>query len=399
MKVLVINCGSSSLKYQLLDMTDESVICKGLCERIGIKDSFIRHSANDKEWKLDINFNNHSEAILKVYEMMSTGKSAVIKDKNEISVIGHRVAHGGEKFKDPVLITNEVKDTILNLSSLAPLHNPAHVEGINAIKEIFGDIKNVAVFDTAFHANMPAKAYMYAIPYKYYENNKIRKYGFHGTSHKYVSNAVSEYLGKDVKELKIISCHLGNGASLAAIKNGVSVDTSMGLTPLAGFMMGTRCGDLDPSVAAYISKIANVTGDQISDYLTKKSGFLGVSGISSDFRDVEKAANLGNERAKLTLEIYYYQIQKFIASYIVAMGGVDVLLFTAGIGENSATVRAGVTNGLECFNIEIDQEKNKLSGQPVIDISKEGSKVKTFIVLTNEEVMIARDAVMVISNL
>ncbi len=398
MKVLVINCGSSSLKYQLLDMTDESVICKGNCERIGINDSFITHKANGGEWKIDMDFKNHSEAIAKVYEMMTEGEGAVIKDKSEISAIGHRVAHGGENFKEPTLITDEVTKAILDLSVLAPLHNPAHVQGINAIKKIFGDIPNVAVFDTAFHANMPAKAYMYAVPYKYYENNGIRKYGFHGTSHKYVSNAASEYLNKDIKDLKIISCHLGNGASLAAVKGGVSIDTSMGLTPLAGFMMGTRCGDLDPSVATYIGELEGLNGTAVSDYLTKSSGFLGVSGISSDCRDIEIAAEKGDERAKLTLSMYYYQIQKFIVSYIVAMGGVDILIFTAGIGENSSVVREGVTNGLEWFGIEIDKEQNKKRGEAVIDITKEGAKVKTLIIQTNEEVMIARDSVMVVNK-
>ncbi len=399
MKILVINCGSSSLKYQLLDMNDESVICKGVCERIAIGGSFITHKAKGGEWEVKVDFANHTEAIAKVFEMMSTGEGAVIKDKSEISAVGHRVVHGGEKFQQPTLITDEVTNTIEELSALAPAHNPAAVQGIKSVKEIFGaDMPNVAVFDTAFHATMPSKAYMYAVPYEFYEKHSVRRYGFHGTSHKFVSKAAADYIGKDISELKIISCHLGNGASLAAVDCGKVVDTSMGLTPLGGFMMGSRSGDLDPSVAALISEVTGMKGNEITDYLTKKGGFIGVSGISSDCRDIEDAAAEGNERAQLALDMYYYQIKKFIGSYAAAMGGVDCILFTAGIGENSGSVRAGVLEGLEFLGVKVNAEENKKRGQAVIDITGEGSTVKSLVVQTNEEIMIARDTVSVISK-
>ncbi len=399
MKILVINCGSSSLKYQLLDMDDESVICKGVCERIAIGGSFITHKAKGGEWKVEVDFANHTEAIAKVFEMMSTGEGAVIKDKSEISAVGHRVVHGGEKFQQPTLITDEVTNTIEELSALAPAHNPAAVQGIKSVKEIFGaDMPNVAVFDTAFHATMPSKAYMYAVPYEFYEKHSVRRYGFHGTSHKFVSKAAADFMGKDLSEVKIISCHLGNGASLAAVDCGKVVDTSMGLTPLGGFMMGSRSGDLDPSVAALISEVTGMKGNEITDYLTKQGGFIGISGISSDCRDIEDAAAQGNERAQLALDMYYYQIKKFIGSYAAAMGGVDCILFTAGIGENSPEVRAGVLEGLEFLGVKVNAEENKKRGQAVIDITGEGATVKSLIVQTNEEIMIARDTVSVITK-
>ncbi len=398
MKVLVINCGSSSLKYQLLDMSDESVICKGNCERIGIDGSFITHKANGGEWEEKIDFPSHTQAFAKVVEMMTTGEGAVIKDKSEIDAIGHRIVQGGEKFQQPCLVTDEIINTIDELSVLAPAHNPAHVQGLKGAKEIFGEDKpNVAVFDTAFHATMPQKAYMFAVPYKFYEDHAVRRYGFHGTSHKFVSKTAAEYLGKKPEELKIITCHLGNGASLAAIDGGKVVDTSMGLTPLGGFMMGSRSGDLDPSVPAYISSLTGITGNDLTNYLTKEGGFLGISGISSDCRDIEDAAET-NDRARLALDMYFYQLQKFIGSYTAAMGGLDCLVFTAGIGENSPTVRAGVCDGLSYFGVEIDKEENKKRGQAVIDITKAGAKVKTLIVQTNEELMIARDTVEVVSK-
>ncbi len=399
MKILVINCGSSSLKYQLIDMTDESVICKGVCERIAIGGSFITHKAKGGEWKVEVDFANHTEAIAKVFEMMSTGEGAVIKDKSEITAVGHRVVHGGEKFQQPTLITDEVVKTIADLSALAPAHNPAAVQGIKSVQEIFGtDMPNVAVFDTAFHATMPAKAYMYAVPYEFYEKHSVRRYGFHGTSHKFVTKAAADYIGKDISELKIISCHLGNGASLAAVDCGKVVDTSMGLTPLGGFMMGSRSGDLDPSVAALISEVTGIKGNEITDYLTKKGGFVGVSGISSDCRDIEDAAAQGNQRAQLALDMYYYQIKKFIGSYAAAMGGVDCILFTAGIGENSGEIRAGVLEGLEFLGVKVNKEENKKRGAAVIDITGEGSTVKSLVVQTNEEIMIARDTVSVVSK-
>ncbi len=398
MKVLVINCGSSSLKYQLIDMSDESVICKGNCERIGIDGSFITHKANGGEWKVETSFPTHVEAFTKVVEMMTEGEGAVIKDKSEISAIGHRIVQGAEKFSEPCLVTDEVIQAIDDLSALAPAHNKAHAMGLRSAKAVFGEeVPNVVVFDTAFHATMPPKAYMYAVPYEFYEKYAIRRYGFHGTSHKYVSKVAADYLGKKPEELKIITCHLGNGASLAAVDGGKVVDTSMGLTPLGGFMMGSRSGDLDPSVVGYISEITGIKGNELTDYLTKKAGFLGVSGISSDCRDIEVAAKEGNERAKLVLDMYFYQLQKFIGSYVAAMGGLDCVVFTAGIGENSPTVREGVCAGLGYFGIEIDKEANKKRGD-IVDITAEGAKVKTLVIRTNEELMIARDTVAVVSK-
>ncbi|MEG1863006.1 MAG: acetate kinase [Oscillospiraceae bacterium] len=399
MKVLVINCGSSSLKYQLLDMSDESVICKGNCERIGIDGSFITHKANGGEWMVETPFPSHTEAFAKVVEMMTTGEGAVIKDKSEIDAIGHRIVQGAEKFKEPCLVNDDVIKAIEDLAILAPAHNKAHGQGLRSAKAVFGDkVPNVVVFDTAFHATMPPKAYMYAVPYEFYEKYAVRRYGFHGTSHKYVSQVAAEYLGKKPEELKTITCHLGNGASLAAVDGGKVVDTSMGLTPLGGFMMGSRSGDLDPSVVGYISDITGIKGNDLTDYLTKKAGFLGVSGISSDCRDIEVAAAEGNERAKLVLDMYFYQVQKFIGGYTAAMNGLDCLVFTAGIGENSPTVREGVCAGLEYFGVKIDTEANKKRGAAVIDITAPGAKVKTLIIQTNEELMIARDTLAAIQK-
>ncbi|MBP1550657.1 MAG: acetate kinase [Oscillospiraceae bacterium] len=392
MKILVINCGSSSLKYQLINMADESVICKGNCERIGIDGSFITHKANGGEWKVETNFPTHKEAFAKVVEMMTEGEGKVIESKSEISAIGHRIVQGAEKFSEPCLVNDDVIQTIDDLSVLAPAHNKAHAIGLRSAKEVFGaDVPNVVVFDTAFHATMPPKAYMYAVPYEFYEKHAIRRYGFHGTSHKFVSRTAAEYLGKKPEELKMITLHLGNGASLAAVDGGKVVDTSMGLTPLGGFMMGSRSGDLDPSVVGYISELTGIKGNDLTDYLTKKAGFLGVSGISSDCRDIEVAAAEGDEKAKLVLDMYFYQLQKFVGSYTAAMNGLDVMVFTAGIGENSASVREGVCEGLGYFGVEIDKEKNKLRGLDVNDITGPNSKVKVLVVATNEELMIARD--------
>ncbi len=399
MKILVINCGSSSLKYQLIDMDDESVICKGNCERIGIDGSFITHKANGGEWMVEEDFPTHAEAFAKVVEMMTTGEGAVIKDKSEIGAIGHRIVQGAEKFSEPCLVDDDVIQAIDDLSVLAPAHNKAHAIGLRSARDVFGkDVPNVVVFDTAFHATMPPKAYMYAVPYEFYEKYAIRRYGFHGTSHKYVSRTAAEYLGKKPEELKMITCHLGNGASLAAVDGGKVIDTSMGLTPLGGFMMGSRSGDLDPSVVGYISEITGIKGNALTDYFTKNGGFLGVSGISSDCRDIERAAKEGNERAQLVLDMYFYQLQKFIGSYVAAMGGLDCIVFTAGIGENSPSVREGVCAGLGYFGVSIDKEANKKHGEPVIDISGPDSKVKVLVIQTNEELMIARDTLAVISK-
>ena len=392
MKILVINCGSSSLKYQLINMEDESVICKGICERIGIEGSFIKHEANGGKWTVEVPFPTHTEAFAKVVEMMTTGEGKVIDDVKEVSAIGHRVAHGAESFKESTLVDDEVIAEIGRLGAIAPLHNPAHVLGLNSAKAVFGaDVPNVVVFDTVFHATMPRKAYMYAVPYEWYEEHKVRRYGFHGTSHKFVSLAAAEFLGKKPEELKIVTCHLGNGSSIAAVDGGKVVDTSMGFSPLAGLLMGTRSGDIDPSVAAFIAEKTGMNGSELSVYLNKKGGFLGVSGVSSDCRDLEIAAEEGNDRAALTLEMLVYQIQKFIGSYTAAMNGLDCIVFTGGIGENSASTRAKVCEGLGWFGVEIDAEQNAKRGLAVNDITAANSKVKVLVVQTNEELMIARD--------
>lgn len=392
MKILVINCGSSSLKYQLINMEDESVICKGICERIGIEGSFIKHEANDGKWTVEVPFPTHTEAFAKVVEMMTTGEGKVINDVKEVSAIGHRVAHGAESFKESTLVDDEVIAEIGRLGAIAPLHNPAHVLGLNSAKSVFGaDVPNVVVFDTVFHATMPRKAYMYAVPYEWYEEHKVRRYGFHGTSHKFVSLAAAEFLGKKPEELKIVTCHLGNGSSIAAVDGGKVVDTSMGFSPLAGLLMGTRSGDVDPSVAAFIAEKTGMNGSELSVYLNKKGGFLGVSGVSSDCRDLEIAAEEGNDRAALTLEMLVYQIQKFIGSYTAAMNGLDCIVFTGGIGENSASTRAKVCEGLGWFGVEIDAEQNAKRGLAVNDITGANGKVKVLVVQTNEELMIARD--------
>ena len=392
MKILVINCGSSSLKYQLINMEDESVICKGICERIGIEGSFIKHEANGGKWTVEVPFPTHTEAFAKVVEMMTTGEGKVINDVKEVSAIGHRVAHGAESFKESTLVDDEVIAEIGRLGAIAPLHNPAHVLGLNSAKAVFGtDVPNVVVFDTVFHATMPRKAYMYAVPYEWYEDHKVRRYGFHGTSHKFVSLAAAEFLGKKPEELKIVTCHLGNGSSIAAVDGGKVVDTSMGFSPLAGLLMGTRSGDIDPSVAAFIAEKTGMNGAELSVYLNKKGGFLGVSGVSSDCRDLEIAAEEGNDRAALTLEMLVYQIQKFIGSYTAAMNGLDCIVFTGGIGENSASTRAKVCEGLGWFGVEIDAEQNAKRGLAVNDITGANGKVKVLVVQTNEELMIARD--------
>jgi len=373
-------------------MEDESVICKGICERIGIEGSFIKHEANDGKWTVEVPFPTHTEAFAKVVEMMTTGEGKVIDDVKEVSAIGHRVAHGAESFKESTLVDDEVIAEIGRLGAIAPLHNPAHVLGLNSAKAVFGaDVPNVVVFDTVFHATMPRKAYMYAVPYEWYEEHKVRRYGFHGTSHKFVSLAAAEFLGKKPEELKIVTCHLGNGSSIAAVDGGKVVDTSMGFSPLAGLLMGTRAGDVDPSVVTFIAEKTGMTGPEMSQYLNKKGGFLGVSGVSSDCRDLEIAAGEGNDRAALALEMLVYQIQKFIGSYTAAMNGLDCIVFTGGIGENSASTRAKVCEGLGWFGVEIDAEANAKRGLAVNDITAANGKVKVLVVQTNEELMIARD--------
>ena len=349
MKILVINCGSSSLKYQLIDMDGEKVLCKGLCERIGMESSMITHEANGHKATTPAIFPTHTEAFAEVVKKMTTGEGKCINDVSEIDAIGHRVVHGGEKFKASCLITDDVINTIRELSPLAPLHNPAGILGIEAARKVFGNVPMVAVFDTAFHSTMPPKAYMYAIPYEYYEKYGVRRYGFHGTSHKYVAHKAAEYLEEPIERLKLITCHLGNGSSIAAVDQGKVVDTSMGMTPLAGLMMGTRCGDLDPSVVNYLKYTLNITGHELDEILNKKSGLLGISGVSSDKRDVEEAALHGNKRAQLASDMLNYQIKKIVGSYIAAMGGVDVITFTArlfGVSAGSAARKLEVDFGI-----------------------------------------------------
>ena len=391
MKVLVINCGSSSLKYQLIDMDGEKVLCKGLCERIGMEGSCITHKVGGGKWEVTTPFPTHTEAFEKVVEMMTAGEAKVIDDVSEIGAIGHRGVHGGEKFRESALVTEELIAAYEALSSLAPLHNPAGVLGMRAAQKVFGDLPNVMVFDTSFHSTMPPKAYMYGVPYEYYEKYGVRRYGFHGTSHRYVSLAAAEYLGKKPEELKIVTCHLGNGSSITAVDGGKVVDTSMGMTPLAGLLMGTRAGDMDPSIPGYLMQRTGKSADEIDTILNKRSGLAGVSGVSSDKRDLEAAANEGNERAILANEMLNYEIKKYIGSYAAAMGGVDCVVFTGGIGENDAYLRAEVCKDMEFLGISVDAERNKMRGLDINDISAEGARVKVLVIATDEEMMIARD--------
>jgi len=393
MKILVLNSGSSSLKYQLFDMKDESVLCKGLVDRIGLDGSYIKHNTNGNEVVKEYKIENHSSAIRLVLNFLLDKDLGVIQSVDEIDAIGHRVVHGGEYFSDSVIVNQEVKSAIKACFDLAPLHNPANIMGIEACEKEMPNKPNIAVFDTAFHHTMPKHAFLYALPYEIYEKYRVRKYGFHGTSHKYVSIKASEYLGKDLKELKLITCHLGNGASICAVKYGKSVDTSMGFTPLAGLAMGTRSGTIDPAVISFLMEKEKMDIKQINDFLNKKSGVLGISGVSSDFRDLEKAANEGNERAQLAIDIFCYRVRKYIGEYAAVMGGVDAVIFTAGIGENNALVRHKSIVDLEYMGIEYDQEKNfNIERGKICEINKQTSKVKVLVVPTNEELMIAREA-------
>ena len=390
MNVLVINCGSSSLKYQLINMQDESVLCKGLCERIGIDGSRIIHKANGGEWTQEVDFPTHTEAFMKVVEMMTQGEGAVVKDKSEISAIGHRVVQGAEFFTKSEIVTDAIIDKIEEIAPLAPVHNMAHVQGLRSAKAVFGEnVPNVVVFDTTFHQTMPPKAYIYGVPYEMYEKYSIRRYGAHGTSHRYVSLAAAKYLSRN--DLKMVTCHLGNGSSITAVENGKCIDTSMGLTPLAGVLMGTRCGDVDPSVVTYMEQKLGINGQEMADYLNKNSGLLGISGVSSDKRDVESAAQNGNKRAQLAEDMLNYQIKKYIGAYSAAMGGLDCIVFTGGIGENDCALREAVCDNMEYLGVALDPEKNKVRGLDINDISAENSRVKILVVCTNEELMIARD--------
>ncbi len=393
MNVLVINAGSSSLKYQLLNPATGELLAKGLCERIGIDGKFTYKPQVEGKEKLDavdVAMPTHAEAIAAVLDALVDPKNGVIASMKEIDAVGHRVVHGGEKFASSVVITDEVMAAIEECNPLAPLHNPANIIGIKACQEKMPGVPMVAVFDTAFHQTMPAKAYTYAIPYEYYENDKMRRYGFHGTSHRYVSQRCAEMLGKPIEELKIVSCHLGNGSSITAIDGGKSVDTSMGLTPLAGLPMGTRSGDMDAGIMEFIMKKYNMSMADMMTTLNKKSGVLGISGVSSDFRDLDNAAAEGNQRAALAVEVFEYGVRKMIAEYAAAMGGVDAVVFTAGVGENSADMRLHFVDGLQFMGIEIDPEKNNIRGEERI-VSPDGAKVKVLVIPTNEELMIAKD--------
>ncbi len=393
MNVLVINCGSSSLKYQFINSDSEEVLAKGLCERIGIDGSQITYQPKGGDKEVTVTpMPDHTVAVQLVIDALTNDKTGVVKSLSDIDAVGHRIVHGGEKFATSVIINDEVVKAIEECNDLAPLHNPANLIGINACKKLMPNVPMVAVFDTAFHQTMPPKAFLYGIPYEYYEKYKVRRYGFHGTSHDYVSTEAAKFLGKDRKDLKIIVCHLGNGASISAVKNGKSVDTSMGLTPLDGLIMGTRSGSIDPAIVTFLAGKLNTDADEVLNILNKKSGVYGLSKVSSDFRDLEKAYNEGNELAKTTLETFSYHVAKYIGAYAAAMNGVDIIAYTAGVGENTSIVRAMVGEYLGYLGTDIDPEKNKMRGETVV-LSSPGSKVVTMIVPTNEELAICRETV------
>ncbi|PLT27833.1 acetate kinase [Peribacillus deserti] len=387
-KIMAINAGSSSLKFQLFEMPSEDVVTKGLVERIGLNDAIFTISVNGEKITETTDIPNHEVAVKILLDKLI--KHEIIKSYDEITGVGHRVVHGGEAFNDSVLINDEVLDKILELSDLAPLHNPANLTGIKAFQQILPNIPAIAVFDTAFHQTMPESSFLYSLPYEYYEKYGIRKYGFHGTSHKYVSERAAEMLGRPLEQLRLLSCHLGNGASIAAIQGGKSIDTSMGFTPLAGVTMGTRSGNIDPALIPYIMEKTDQSAEEVLDVLNKKSGMLAVSGFSSDLRDITEAAKEGNERAELALEVFANRIHKYIGSYAARMYGVDAIIFTAGIGENSEAVRARVMKGLEFMGVYFDPALNKTHGEEAF-ISYPHSPVKVMVIPTNEEVMIARD--------
>lgn len=399
MKILVLNCGSSSVKYQVFNMENENVLAKGLAERIGLEGSRVIHQQlnNDKR-TIDVELPNHEKAIEVILSLLVNNNHGVLKSLSELHAVGHRVVHGGEKFVESAYIDEESYNAIKECEKLAPLHNPYNLQGIDACKTLIPTVPQVAVFDTSFHQTMPREAYIYGVPYEWYEKYRIRRYGFHGTSHWYVSKRVAELMGKPYEELKIISCHLGNGASISAIKNGKSVDTSMGYTPLEGLVMGTRCGDIDPAIPLILMEKEDYTWKDMDNILNKKSGVLGISGISSDFRDIEEEAEKGNPRAQLALDIYVYRIKKYIGAYYAILGGLDALVFTAGIGERSPIVRRMVCTGLEHLGIKIDLQVNEVKGEER-KISTPDSKIQVWVVPTNEELMIARETLRIISKL
>ncbi|MEE5992687.1 MAG: acetate kinase [Oscillospiraceae bacterium] len=399
MLILVVNAGSSSLKYQLLNMDDESVLAKGNCDRIGI-DGHIAHKTNDgRSYNADCDFPTHTEAFMKLVEVLTTGDAAVIKDMSEIAAVGHRIVQGAEVFSETTLVTDEIIEKIDELRELAPVHNHAHALALRACKKVLpASVPQAVVFDTAFHQTMPERAFMFGLPYEDYENLHVRKYGFHGTSHRFVSKALADAMGKDVKDLKIVSCHLGNGSSITAVDGGKSVDTSMGFTPLDGVLMGTRCGAIDPSAVTFVMEKHGFTPAEMSDYMNKKSGFLGVSGVGSDNRDVTTAAEQGNARAQLSRDMLVYEIKKYIGSYAVIMNGLDAVLFTGGIGENAPDVREGVCTDMDVLGIKIDTVANAGVHGKLAKVSQSDSKVEVWVVPTNEELLIARDTLALISK-
>lgn len=391
MIVLVINAGSSSLKYQLIDMSGEAILAKGICERIGAEDSFIKHTKTGFDpVEMQITMLDHRAAMKEVVRILTDSEMGVISSFQEISAVGHRIVHGAENFTGSVLINDDVLRAVRACIDIAPLHNPPNITGIEACMEVMPNIPMAGVFDTAFHQTMPQHAYVYALPYEYYEKYRIRKYGFHGTSHMYVAHRAAEFLKKKIENLKMITCHLGNGSSICAVSGGKSVDNSLGFTPLEGLAMGTRCGSIDPAIIKFLMEKENLSISEVDNVLNKKSGMLGISGISSDFRDIESAANAGNKRCQLAIDIFCYRVKHYIGAYAAAMGGVDAVVFTAGIGENSSTIRRKSLEGMDWMGISVDNKKN-MSGGKEADISSNNAKVRTVIIATNEELMIGRE--------
>lgn len=398
MKILVLNCGSSSIKYKLYDMTDETVLAQGGVERIGIDDAFIKVKLpNGEKKKIMANLPSHKEGVQLVFKCLLDPEFGAIKSLDEIGAVGHRIVQGGDLFEKSCLVTPKVEEGIESLIDLAPVHNKGHLAGIRAVDELMPNVPQVTVFDNAFHSTMPDYAYLYAIPYEWYTKYHVRRYGFHGTSHRYVSHRVCEFLGVDIKKQKIITCHIGNGASVAAIKYGKVIDTSMGLTPLAGLMMGSRSGDIDPSAVCYMMEKSGMTPQQMADYLNKESGVLGVAGISSDMRDNENADNEGNKMAHLALAMYNYRIKKYIGAYAAAMNGVDIIVWTAGVGENQEGVRWDSCQGLEYLGVKMDKERNHVRSKEQI-LSADDSKVKVVMIPTDEEIVIARDTLAIVEG-
>lgn len=397
MKILVLNCGSSSIKYQLFDMETKAVLAKGGIEKIGLEGSFLKLTLPDGEKvTLTKDIPEHTTGVRFIFSVLTGEEYGVVKSIDEIDAVGHRMVHGGEKFSQSVLLNDEVMEAFVACNDLAPLHNPANIKGVNAVKDIAPNMPQVGVFDTAFHQTLPDYAYMYAVPYELYEKYGVRRYGFHGTSHRYISKRVCEILGVNPEEQKIITCHIGNGGSIAAVKNGKCVDTTMGLTPLEGLMMGTRSGDIDPGAITFIMDKLQLDSKGLSELLNKKSGVLGVSGVSSDMREVDAAEKEGNYRAKLANTMYYYRIKKYIGAYAAAMGGVDIIVFAGGVGENQIHCREAVLEGLEFLGVELDSERNKIRGEEAV-LSTDASKVKVVLVPTDEELMIASDTYEIIS--